>query len=252
MRDEEELFRRRLTELAERSERNMIPCFTPFMGLMEQDIFRCAEKEFSHIPHALFGGAEGCERVMARFGDETSCSYTLPFPIACLKGAPLSAKFADNLTHRDILGAVMNLGIDRNTTGDIVIRDNCFYLFCTESVAPHIEENLIRARHTDLRIERVDEPPRGELYRLERLRINSASERVDGVTAQFLKTGRGEVASIIGQRRLFINGRVCESGSRALKSGDMVSVRGVGRFIFRGTVKTTKKGRLIIEIDRFC
>ena len=252
MKDERELFRKRLIELAERSDRSMVPCFTPFMGLMEQDIFRCTEKEFSHVPYTLFGGTEGCERVMARFGDEANCSYMPPFPIVCLKGTPLSAKFADDLTHRDILGAVMNLGIDRNTTGDIVIRDNCFYLFCTEGVALHIEENLIRARHTDLRIERVDKPPKGELYRLERQQINSASERVDGITAQFLKAGRSEVASIIEQRRLFINGRVCENGGKTLKSGDIVSVRGSGRFIFRETVKTTKKGRLMIEIDRFC
>ena len=58
--------------------------------------------------------------------------------------------------------------------------------------------------------------------------------------------------TIIEQRRLFINGRVCENGGKTLKSGDVVSVRGSGRFIFRETVKTTKKGRLMIEIDRFC
>ena len=43
MKDERELFRKRLIELAERSDRSMVPCFTPFMGLMEQDIFRCTE-----------------------------------------------------------------------------------------------------------------------------------------------------------------------------------------------------------------
>ncbi len=249
--ESELLFKKRILELSERAYSTGVPCFTPFMGLLEQDIFRCAEKEFLHVPHTLFGGTIGCERVMARFGDETLCGYEAPFPIACIKAEPLSRKFSDELTHRDILGAIMNLGIDRSTIGDIVIRDNTAYIFCTQTIAPHILENLLRARHTDLHLELIDDPPGGELYRLQGQSLNVASERLDCLVSQFLRIGRGEAADIIAHGRLFINGRSCESGSKLLKCGDIVSIRGAGRFIFRRTIKETRKGRLVVEIDRF-
>ena len=247
-----ELFKKRLIELANRAYDTGVPTFTPFMGLLEQDIFRRCEMEFSHVPYAMFGGTEGSERVMARFGDEQLCGYSAPFPIVCIKAAPLSRRFSDELTHRDILGAVMNLGIDRSTTGDIVIRDNIAYLFCNETVAPLIIDSLTRAKHTELHAEAVERPPEGELYKLKRVKINIASERLDCIVKEFLRVGRGEASELIAKGRVFINGKLCESVSKPLKSGDVVSVRGNGRFIFRETVNMTRKGRLSAEIDVFC
>lgn len=246
-----ELFKKRLIELANRACNIGVPTFTPFMGLLEQDVFRCCEKELSFVPYTLFGGTEGCERVMARFGDEQLCGYAAPFPIVCIKAAPLSQRFSDELTHRDILGAVMSLGIDRSAIGDIVIRDNIAYLFCNETVAPLIIKSLTRARRTELQAEAVEKLPEGELYRLKRLSVNIASERLDCVVKEFLRVGRGAASDVITKGRVFINGRLCESVSKPLKSGDVVSVRGNGRFIFRDTVKKTRKGRLAAEIDVF-
>lgn len=247
----DELFRKRIIELANRSYNTGVFCFTPFMGLAEQDTFRRCEKEFAHVPYSLFGGTQGCERLMARFGDENLFGYSAPFPIVCIKAEPISNRFADALTHRDILGAIMNLGINRNTVGDIVIRDNVSYVFCAKSVAAHIVENLIRAKHTDLHLECIDEPPSGQLYRLQNQNINIASERIDCIVSQFLKVGRSETAEIISSGRLFINGRCCQSCSKPLNCGDIVSIRGDGRFVFRGVVRETRKNRFVAEIDRF-
>lgn len=245
------LLKKRIIELAERTYRTGIPSFTPFLGLAEQDVFRCTENEIMHVPHSLFGGADGCERIMVRFGDENLCGYEIPFPIELIQAEPLSKKFADNLSHRDILGAIMNLGIDRSTTGDIILRDNTAYIFCTSGIASYIEENLVKAKHTDLSCKRVFELPEGKLYKLNTLTLNVASERIDCVVSQFLHVGRNEGSELIRQGKLFINGRVCESPSKVLKQGDIVSVRGYGRFIFRESVRRTKTGRLFIAIDKF-
>lgn len=249
--ESDELIKKRIIELADRAYSTGVFCFTPFMGLAEQDVFRHAEKEFAHVTYTLFGGTEGCERLMARFGDEELCGYEAPFPIACIKAEPLSMRFADALTHRDLLGAIMNLGINRSTVGDIVVRDNCSYIFCTDAIAPYIIDNLICAKHTHLHLELIDGKPTGELYRLQKQTVNIASERLDCLVSQFLKVGRGEAAEIIARGRLFINGRCCESCSKLLKSGDIVSIRGAGRFIFKDIIKETRKGRLVAEIDRF-
>ena len=65
-----ELFKKRLIELANRAYDTGVPTFTPFMGLLEQDIFRRCEREFSHVPYAMSARTEDCETLKARTGDE--------------------------------------------------------------------------------------------------------------------------------------------------------------------------------------
>ena len=128
---DEAVFKKKLLELASRANGSGRCTFTPFLGLAEQNILRCAEKELSGVIRTEFGGADGCERIMVRFGDPEDCGYACPFPIRCIRAIPRSKKFAEQLTHRDILGSLMALGIDRNRTGDIAVRENEIYIFCT-------------------------------------------------------------------------------------------------------------------------
>ena len=147
---DEAVFKKKLLELASRANGSGRCTFTPFLGLAEQNILRCAEKELSGVIRTEFGGADGCERIMVRFGDPEDCGCACPFPIRCIRAIPRSKKFAEQLTHRDILGSLMALGIDRNRTGDIAVRENEIYIFCTEQIAPYIAENFVSARRTDL------------------------------------------------------------------------------------------------------
>ena len=108
------------------------------------------EKELSYVPYQLGGGYQDAERVMLRFGGEELMGYEEEFPISCLKVSPVSAKFADVLTHRDYLGALMNLGIERDRLGDILIAGNEAFIFCTSSMADFITENLVKVKHTSV------------------------------------------------------------------------------------------------------
>ena len=72
------LLQKRFLELAEKSYARGSYTFTNFLGLAEQDIFQRVRREFAHVPCRLFGGCEGCERVIARFGDEDLCGYDQP------------------------------------------------------------------------------------------------------------------------------------------------------------------------------
>ena len=150
-----ELIKKRFSELAKRADSKGIFTYTPFLGLMEQDALFRMKRELSFIPFEAFGGADGCERVMVRFGNAETLGYDEPFPIKLLFAEPLSRKFADKLTHRDILGALMGLGIERETLGDIIIRDSGAYIFCAETMAEHIKDSFTKAKHT----------PKGELCR---------------------------------------------------------------------------------------
>ena len=244
MNQEEELIKKRFRELADQAWQRGSYTFTGFLGLSELSAFYEMEREISFVPHSVFGGSEDAERAMIRFGSEEAFGYAESFPIVCVRIRPLQQKFADQLTHRDFLGALMNLGIDRSTLGDIVVRDNEGYLFCTEAIAPFIVENVSRIKHTSVLCEMTQEPPKQRQEDLKEFTIQIPSERIDGVLAKVYHLSRSDSAELFRQKKVFVNGRLCENSSRLLKPEDRVSARGYGKFIYTGQQSISKKGKL--------
>lgn len=248
MLQEEEFTKKRLRELAERAYQGNQFTFTGFLSLAELSCFHEMERELSYIRTEIYGGNELCERCMIRFGNPKQLCYEQPFPIVCLRIRPLMEKFSDNLGHRDILGALMNLGTRRNLIGDIFIDGKSAYVFCQDAIAPFIIENLSRVKHTSVLCEIMQKLPALKEGEAEAVKIQIASERIDGVVAKVYKLSRSDSASLFVQKRIFVNGRLCENNSYMLKEQDRVSVRGFGRFIFAGTMGVSKKGKLTASV----
>ena len=122
--------KKRFAELAERSYQKNVYVFTDFLNLSEQAVFFEQERELSYAGYTLWGGTESSERRMLRFGTEELLGYEEPFPITCIRIRPAAKKFAEDLNHRDFLGALMHLGIERSVLGDICLRDQEAYLIC--------------------------------------------------------------------------------------------------------------------------
>ncbi len=251
MNEDYELLKKRFIELARKSFSSDIFTFTPFLGLAEQSAFSEILPQIRGIKYTAFGGASGTERVMIRFGDEDSLGYEVPFPIVTLKIEPKAQKFADKLTHRDFLGSLMNLGIEREMLGDIAIIDNVGYLFANEDMAGYIADSLTRIKHTDVKISSAEQLPEGQLFRTEPRKIQASSERLDGVVAKVLSLSREDAQSLFARRLVFVNGRCIESTSHTPKAGDVISVRGYGRMIYRGCESLSKKGKLNIIVDKY-
>ena len=249
---EETLFRKRLEELANKSYSNSQYLFTGFLSAAELDSYYRMERELSYVPVSVYGGTADCERVMLRFGSGELCGYEEPFPIACIEIAPLVEKFGEELTHRDYLGALMNLGIERGALGDIVIIGKHAFLFCTEKIAPYIQENLDKVRHTNVKCRLAETIPESTVTRLERRTVQVSTGRTDSIIAKLYNLSRSESVELFRAKRVFVNGRLYENNSGQLKPGDKVSVRGFGRFQFAGIAGETRKGKLNAEIDLYC
>ncbi len=251
MSDERELLKKRFLELSHKSYSQGIFLFTDFLGLMEQAAFSEVTRDMRGVTYSLFGGADGCERVIVRFGSEEELGYCVPFPITTLLLEPKSEKFAEKLTHRDYLGAILNLGIERRLIGDIVIRDTRAYIFVKEEIADYIMAELSRARHTDITVSVVDSIPEGELYRTERITVQANGERLDALIAKAFSLSRDASQSYFAKGLVFVSGRCTESTSYIPKEGEVVSVRGLGRFIYRGVTGHSRKGKLNIALDLY-
>lgn len=246
---ENELLKKRFLELARKSFNSGIFTFTDFLGLAEQSAFSEIKKELHGVHYEAFGGAEGSERVIIRFGSEEELGYSLPFPISIIKAEPISQKYADKLTHRDFLGAILGLGIERDTLGDIVIIDNVGYIFALEDIATYISENLTKVRRTDMKVEVTTELPDGQLYRTERKTVQANGERLDTIVAKVFSLSREEAQLLFKKRLVFADGREIESTSYIPKEGEKISVRGHGRFIYIGTQSFSKKGKMNIAVE---
>lgn len=248
---ETEILKKRLLDLANQSYRNNMFCFSPFLSLSEQQLLEDLKKEMGNIKVTADGGYEFPERVVLRFGDPDELGYEEPFPIVCLHIKPLLKKFADQLTHRDFLGAVMNLSIERNTIGDIVIEGQEAFLFCHDKVASYICEELSKIKHTTVICERTVFSSNAVLKEPVSYEILVASERIDGVVAKIYHFSRSQSVLLFREKRIFVNGKQQENNSYFLKEGDIVTVRGFGKFIYDKQISVTKKEKLRLQILKF-
>ncbi len=252
MDSEEVLFCKRLKELADRAYQNNQYFFTSFLTAAELDLYYRMERELSYVPVTIFGGTADCERVMLRFGNEEFCGYEKAFPILCIEIVPLVEKFGEDLGHRDYLGALMNLGIERNTLGDIIIEGKHAFLFCMDKMAPYIMENLDKVRHTNVKCLRAVNIPESTITKIERRTVQVNTVRADSIIAKIYNLSRSESVELFRSKKIFINGRLNENNSGQLKSGDKVSVRGFGRFQFVEISGETRKGKCNVSVDVSC
>ncbi len=242
-----DLTEKRLLELAQRAWSRGIPCFSDFLDLNGQTVFRRIRSSLPPVGILLSGGAEGCERKMAGFGVDQESA----FPIACVRVEPAGKKFREEITHRDVLGALMSLGFERSLLGDIVVREKEAWVFCVARIARVIEESLLSVRRTSVRCFEVPSPPAGELFRTERRVVQVASERMDALVAHAFRLSRGNAQALFSAGKVFLDGAECLSPDAAPEEGQIVSVRGLGRFRFVGAETMSKKGKLNTVIEMY-
>ncbi len=248
---EEEFFIKRIKDLAQRSRQKGIYTYTNYLTQAEQSLYLSQERQFGDVRGVLFGGVQGCERKILRFGDEESLGYDAGFPICCIAICPAAEKFSEDLTHRDHLGALMNLGIERNTLSDIMIRGQSAYLFCLEKIVDFILDGLTQVKHTYVRCRRLEEMPEAVMPQKEPVRLVVPSMRLDVVIAKMYHLSRSRSMVLFQEKKIFINGRQAENNSAVLREQDVVSVRGFGKFVCEGISGETRKGNQNLLLSRY-
>ncbi len=225
--------------------------FTHFLTPAQIDEFFQIRSQLSFVGYALEGGCEMAERQMLRFGDEEMFGYVEEFPICCIHCQPLTPRFAEEPGHRDVLGALMNLGIERDVIGDIWIRDKECYFFCLAGMKEFICDSLVKIRHTNVKCQEIEKLPEDFEPVLAAEEHILPSERCDALIAKVYHLSRGKCIPLFQERKVFVNSRQYENNSGILKPGDVVSVRGFGKFIYQGVVRETKKGRITVKIEKY-
>ncbi len=251
MTKEEQFLANKLLDMAERTYMSGRPEYSEFMNMNEQNIFLSTVNSLPPVNYTLVGGHIYAERKIAAFTSKDFENISNP-PICAVKCTPTNMKFADDLTHRDYLGALMNLGINRNTIGDFVFDNNSCYIICLNSISEYISSELLKVKHTIIRTEIVPhEQISGISIELKETTGFISSNRLDSIVSLAFNLSRNASSEYISQGKVFINSRLELSNSYQVKEKDLISVRGLGRFIFNNIVTTTKKNRLMVSISKY-
>ena len=218
--------------------------FFPFLTEREQAVAEMYLKSAGFTDYAFFGGYENAERKMLGlfFYEEE------PFPLCALQ---FSFRKSDRLTHRDFLGALMSLGVERETVGDILVEDGRCVTFVKSDIRDYIESQLFKVGNVGITIKEADtaDLPQGRGFETKEYTV--ASLRLDAVVAAITGLSREKTKSVVLSGNVFLNHLECQNISQSVCERDTLTVRGKGKFVINGVLGETKKHRIRISVIHF-
>lgn len=210
----------------------------------------------------IYGGYEYAERARVYFlcdymlsEEETSLADTLSFygyddPTVILK---IDGSGFRSLSHRDFLGSILSLGIERDVIGDIVVcGDSCAYVFCDGAIADFIIENLKKVARDGVKVSRSS-LPEGDfgVRRYREIRDTVASLRLDCILASALNMSRENAKRTVNSGICEVNYESEDAPDREMCVGDVFSIRGYGKFRLASLGGENARGRLRIVIHKY-
>lgn len=157
-------------------------------------------------------------------------------------------QFAE-LGHPDILGTLMSLGLKRETIGDIRMMPGEVYLAVAGEMGSYVTNNLTRIKHVGVQATVIDLKDVPEVsQRFETIGVTLASLRLDVFVAAVTRLSRDKSQALIQSQKIKLNYLICEDRASTLKEGDMISIRGYGRYQLQAVEGETKKNRLRVTI----
>ena len=202
-----------------------------------------------HESFALLGGYEGAERRMLFFLPDWQETADVSDVMAFLRAAWHES---EHPTHRDLLGSLMALGIERETLGDILVSKGSADLVVSAGIAQYLLENWLNAGRTALRLTRIEaDTLRVPEQRVKEIRDTVATLRLDAVAAAGFSMSRGKAAELIAAGKVQKNYRETAKADAPVAQGDVISARGLGKFEVAEVGGLSKKGRTGILLRRY-
>ena len=248
--EEERLLLSRVWDKREQCRLRNIPTATAFLSPQEQAAAtRLLNALGDREGYALWGGYEGAERRMLFFLPDWQEEADASDAMAFLRAAWHES---EHPTHRDLLGSLMALGVERETLGDILVSEGSADLIVSAGVAQYLLDNWTGAGRTALRLTAIGaDALRVPEQKVKEIRDTVATLRLDAVTAAGFSMSRGKAAELIAAGRVQKNYREVTKGDASVTQGDVISARGLGKFEVAEVGGLSKKGRTGILLRRY-
>ena len=156
-------------------------------------------------------------------------------------------------SHRNYLGGIVKLGLKREKVGDILVANEGADIIVMHDFVEVLKKelpSLTRFEKSDIEILELKELRKKEI-KIENIKIIVPSLRLDNIVSDLARTSRSKAKQIIEQERVFINGQNETKLSKQIKIGDIITIRGKGRFIVKEFEGTTRSGRTVIVVEKY-
>lgn len=243
----------RTLDKLELAQNRSIPAHTPFLSPAEQACIIDLLNAAGHPRHFFFGGFNGSERQICVFlpdwQEEEDWLADPEGPITALRCT--LPKDAD-LSHRDILGSLMGLGITREKLGDFLPREGGWDVLCLRDAAPILLSQWESAGRWKVKLQEVPlsalevKPPE-----VRTIRDTVATLRLDAVLSSGFSTSRGKAADLINAGRVMVNHRECTKADKPVAEGDVLTCRGLGKCVVTQVLGQSRKGRIMLVLERY-
>ena len=243
----------RVLDQMERAQNRSIPCATQFLSPAQRAAAEPLLAACGHPKHIFFGGFDSAERTACAFlpdwMEAEDWRYDDENPIGAVECA--FPKGAD-LSHRDILGGLMGIGLTREKVGDILVLEEKAQIVALKEAIPIILSQFDQAGRYRLQLKEI---PLSDLspapVQVKLVKDTVATLRLDAVLSSGFSISRGKAADFIAGGKVSVNHRECLKSDKAVAEGDTITCWGLGKCVWTSVGGQSKKGRIIIEIERY-
>lgn len=242
MRDD--IFLNKMRDVSRLCDKYRTARFSGFLDGREQELLKS-----SGILGTLFGGYEGAERRMLGVFPDWQETDFLKYPIDLIKFTP---KFESNLSHRQYLGTILSLGIERDKIGDILTEPNFSYVFLSSDISEFVKNNVKKVGRCGVLAEFAD--IKTSIIPKKKFEIIScivASMRLDAVLSGILSRSRNDAKDLILAGRVSVNHFTTEKTDFPVKAGDLLSIRGFGRAEIFEIGTKTRSDKIHISFKKY-
>lgn len=243
----------RVLDQQQRAEQRGVPTHTGFLSPAEQA--QSADLLMAAAPRqgVLFGGYPEAERKLWAFLpdwlEEETWREGEDCPVCALQ---VKVHDSANLTHRDYLGSLMGLGLTREKIGDILLIGEGAQVLVLRETLPILLSQWEKAGRYPVKLREIPlsdlTPSQGEV---KKIRATVAAQRLDAVLAAGFSIPRSRAADLIRGGRVMVNHRPCEKADKTVEAGDVLTCRGLGKCVLTQVGGTSRRGRTILELDRY-
>lgn len=239
-----ELLPARILDLKYLCEKTSTPKFLGFLTPSEAAV---VVKQFKDgESYRLYGGYEEAERTVL---------CVLPDwcedPVYPITSFTFTYRKCDKLTHRDFLGALMALGIARETVGDILVEDGRAVVFILKDVSNFVSSQISKIGRVGVAVTEGFCGSLPTLGKKESFTTTVASTRLDCIVAALCGFSRKDAAEKIADGLVFVNSVCCAKVTHNVIAGSIVTVRQKGKFEITGCEEHSKKGRIILKYNMY-
>lgn len=230
--------------------------YTDFLNLAEQDLAYKFLKKIKFANYYFFGGSEEAERkVLILYPEKLTEDMARKnhSKIMSIIKINVPTELENEYNHRNYLGAIIKLGIEREKIGDISVKTKGAEIIIKNEVQNFLMHNLkslTRFNSCEIEKKEIEDLSKIESQKIEIKEI-IASLRLDNIVAALARTSRNKSTQMLEQERVFLNFKCETKTSKQVKVGDIITIRGKGRFEFKEITGNTKKGRYIIKVDKY-